>query len=164
MKMRDIAAQFRLLEIEMSASFLVHFILNFFPFEYGPFNISYNTHKEKWSVNKLLVMCVQDEGRMNQERIENAHLVTQEKKPAKKGKGKTKVSLNQVNKGIVNCFFCKKKGHMNKSCPKFKAWLEKKGNLTSLICYESNIVHVSHVSHNALLIDSETTVHIANTM
>jgi len=32
-------------------------------------------------------MCVQEEGRLNQERIESAHLATQEKKPAKKGKG-----------------------------------------------------------------------------
>ena len=70
MKMRDIAAQLKLLEIEMFELFLVHFMLNSLLSEYG-----------------LLAMCVQEEGRLNQERIENAHLVTQEKKPAKKGKG-----------------------------------------------------------------------------
>ena len=43
MEMRDIAAQLKSLEIEMSESFLVHFILNSFPFEYGPFT----THKRK---------------------------------------------------------------------------------------------------------------------
>ena len=35
-------------------------------------------------------MCVQEEGRLNQERIESAHLATQEKKLSKKKKGKTK--------------------------------------------------------------------------
>ena len=57
MEIRDIAAQFKSLEIEMFESFLVHFILNSLPSEYEPFNISYNTHKEKWSINELLTMC-----------------------------------------------------------------------------------------------------------
>ena len=47
MEIRDIDAQLKSLEIEMSESFLVHFILNSLPFEYAPFKISYNTHKEK---------------------------------------------------------------------------------------------------------------------
>ena len=59
MEMRDIVAQLKSLEIEMSESFLVHFILNSLPSKYGPFKISYNTHKEKWSINELLTMCVQ---------------------------------------------------------------------------------------------------------
>ncbi|KAL6342868.1 hypothetical protein AAG906_016887 [Vitis piasezkii] len=58
MEMRDIATQLKSLEIEMSESFLVHFILNSLPSEYGPFKISYNIHKEKWSINELLTMCV----------------------------------------------------------------------------------------------------------
>lgn len=64
MEMRDIAAQLKSLEIEISETFLVHFILNSLPIEYGPFKISYNTHKEKWSINELLTMCVQEEGRL----------------------------------------------------------------------------------------------------
>ena len=76
MEMRDIAIQLKSLEIEMSESFFIHFILNSLPTEYGPFNISYNTHKEKWSINELLTMCVQEEGRLNQESIESAYLVT----------------------------------------------------------------------------------------
>ena len=58
MEMRDIATQLKSLEIEMLESFLVHFILNSLPSEYGPFKISYNIHKEKWSINELLTMCV----------------------------------------------------------------------------------------------------------
>ena len=54
-------------------------------------------------------MCVQKEGRLNQERIESAYWVTQEKKPGKKGKGKQKRPLNHVNKSDIKCFFCKKK-------------------------------------------------------
>ena len=47
MKMRDIAAQLKKLEVDMSETFLVHFILNALPHQYGPFKISYNTHKDK---------------------------------------------------------------------------------------------------------------------
>nr|XP_029152372.1 uncharacterized protein LOC112782389 [Arachis hypogaea] len=44
MRLRDIAAQLKALEVEISDSFLVHLILNFLPVQYGPFKISYNTH------------------------------------------------------------------------------------------------------------------------
>ncbi|XP_031260549.1 uncharacterized protein LOC116118714 [Pistacia vera] len=47
MQMRDIVAQLKNLEVEMSDSFLVHYILNTLPHQYGPFKISYNTHKDK---------------------------------------------------------------------------------------------------------------------
>ena len=45
MHMRDIATQLQTLEVTMSDTFLVHYILN--------------THKDKWSINELLTMCVQ---------------------------------------------------------------------------------------------------------
>ena len=60
-----------------------------------------------------------------------------------------------------NCFFCKQKGHMMKDCIKYKKWLEKKGNLLSHMCYESNFVKVSD---NTWLIDYGSTIHIANTV
>ncbi|KAL6326151.1 hypothetical protein AAG906_001026 [Vitis piasezkii] len=58
MEMRDIVAQLKKLEVEMFESFLVHFILNTLPTQDGPFKISYNTHKDKWSINELMTMCV----------------------------------------------------------------------------------------------------------
>ena len=47
MKMRDLAAQVKIPEVEMSETFIVHYILNILPAQYGPFQISYNTHKDK---------------------------------------------------------------------------------------------------------------------
>ena len=40
-----------------------------------------------------------------------------------KGKIPTQPTIKKDSK----CFFCKKKGHMKKDCPKFKSWFEKKG-------------------------------------
>ncbi|RVW95334.1 Retrovirus-related Pol polyprotein from transposon TNT 1-94 [Vitis vinifera] len=142
MEMRDIVAQLKKLEVEMSESFLVHFILNTLPPRYGPFKISYNTHKDKWSINELMTMCVQEEGRLMMEQEESAMLVTQRK--GKKGKsqasqkGKQQISPKSDIKKDEKCFFCKKKGHVKKKCLKFQNWLEKKGNPTSFVCYESN--------------------------
>ncbi|XP_028057285.1 uncharacterized protein LOC114261242 [Camellia sinensis] len=58
MEMRDIAARLKSLEIEISESLLINFIFNSLPVEYGAFQISYNTQKEKWPINELLTMCV----------------------------------------------------------------------------------------------------------
>ena len=156
MQMRDIAAQLKKLEVDISESFLVHFILNTIPQQYGPFKISYNTHKDKWSINELMTMCVQEEERLVMELGESTMLATvrgknkadkidksqaSTSKTNQKGKGKIppQTDIKKENK----CFFCKKKGHMKKDCAKFKKWLEKKGNLSSFVCYESNMANVN---------------------
>ena len=64
MQKRDTVAQLKKLEVEISESFLVHYILNTLPHQYEPFKISYNTHKDKWSINELMIMCVQEEERL----------------------------------------------------------------------------------------------------
>ena len=79
MQMKDIAAKLKTLEVEKSETFLVHYILNTLPQQYGPFKISYNTHKDKWSINELMTMCVQEEGRLVMEAGESVHLATQRK-------------------------------------------------------------------------------------
>ncbi|KAL5757010.1 hypothetical protein ACOSQ2_021756 [Xanthoceras sorbifolium] len=56
MQMRDIMAKLKKLEVNISESFLVLYILNSLPQQYGPFKISYNTHKDKWSINELMTM------------------------------------------------------------------------------------------------------------
>ncbi|KAK2992078.1 hypothetical protein RJ640_023461 [Escallonia rubra] len=56
MEMRDIATQLKSLEIGISETFLVQFILDSLPIEYGPFKFFYNTHKDKWSINELLTI------------------------------------------------------------------------------------------------------------
>ena len=76
MQMRDIAAQLKTLEVEMFDFFLVHYILNTLPQQCGPFKISYNTHKDKWSINELLTMCVQNERRLKMELGESALMAT----------------------------------------------------------------------------------------
>ena len=60
MGMRDIAWQLGMLEVKMLESFLVHYIMCTLPQQYSLFKISYNTHKDKWSIIELLTMCVRE--------------------------------------------------------------------------------------------------------
>ena len=78
-QMRDIVAQLKTLEVGMSNSFIVHYILNTLPQQYGPFKIFYTTHKDEWSINELLTMCVQVEGRLKMELGESALMEMEEK-------------------------------------------------------------------------------------
>jgi hypothetical protein len=145
MEMRDMAAQLKSLEIDISESFLIHFIWNSLPSNYIPFKISYNTHKDKWSVNELLTMCVQEEEMLKHEKPEGVHMVIQAKgktkrgKYAKKFKKENKVPIKQNGKKDT-CYFYKKEGHIKKDCQKYIKWLERKGNLISLVCRESFFV------------------------
>ena len=119
MRMRDTVAQLKKLKVEISESFLVHYILNTLPHQYGPFKISYNTHKDKWSINELMTMCVQEEERLVMQLGESPMLVTHRKGKSqanKKGKGKVPPQANI--KKDSKCFFCKKKRHMKKECEK----------------------------------------------
>ena len=63
MTMRDIAGKLNDLKINISDSFLVHFSLQTLPPEYDLFKVSYNTHKDEWSINELMTKCVQEEER-----------------------------------------------------------------------------------------------------
>ena len=120
MSMSDIAAQLQTLEVTMSNTFLVHYILNTLPQQYSPFKISYNTHKDKQSINELLTMCVQEEGRLMMEEGEQVNLATFGKKRNDQAKRKGNIPIQSDVKKESKCFFCKKKGHMKKDSSKFK--------------------------------------------
>ena len=96
---------------------------------------------------------------------ESAHVTTQGRNKNQtnqaKQKGKEKVALKADIKKESACFFCKKNGHLKKDCAKYKRWLEKKGNPTSFVYYESNM---NDVNHNIWWIDSGSIIHVTNTL
>lgn len=80
--------------------FLVHYILNHHLQQYGPFKITYNTRKDKWSINQPLIMCAQEEGRKIIDLGESASmkasaLLTKQLKNQKKVKPKRKVNITK---------------------------------------------------------------------
>ena len=63
-EMTNIAAILWTLGMKVDDTFLVQFILNSLPREYGPFQINYNTINDKWDVIELSSMFTQEESRL----------------------------------------------------------------------------------------------------
>ena len=62
------------------------------PLPYIALKISYNTHKDKWSINELLTMCVQEDERLAIEEGEQSNLTTYVRK------GKNQVKSKEISK------------------------------------------------------------------
>jgi len=63
-EMTNIAARLKPLGIAVDEIFFVQFILNSLPSKYGPFQLNYNTMKDKWIVHELHSMLVQEETKL----------------------------------------------------------------------------------------------------
>ena len=61
MMMTDMAAKLKSMKIEFSDGFFIHFTMTYLPLDFSPFKINYNTQKEKWTMNDLIVMYIQEE-------------------------------------------------------------------------------------------------------
>ena len=64
----------------------MHLVLISLPTQFSQFKVSYNCQNETWSLNELISHCVQEEERLKQEKIENAHLTGTSKDKGKKRK------------------------------------------------------------------------------
>ena len=134
MEMSNLVTRLKALKLEFLEDILVHLVLISLPTQFGPFKISYNTQKEKWTLNELIAQCVQEKERLKQEKIESAHLASTSqrfganKKRKRDNKGKqtavSETSKQKVQKKQdkeITCFFFKKTGHMKNTCTKYAA-------------------------------------------
>ncbi|KAL1224681.1 hypothetical protein V5N11_001120 [Cardamine amara subsp. amara] len=138
-EMTNLAAKLKNLGMSVDDLFLVQFILNTLPPQYGPFQINYNAIDERWTSNELANKLVQEEARLGREGTKVAHYV--QGAGPKVGKRYQKShqrappkynDFNQANlkkkaKKYYICNFYKKVGHFQKDCTKRKEWFEKKG-------------------------------------
>ena len=169
-EMTNIAARLKTLGMAVDDSFLVQFILNSLPSEYGAFQINYNTIKDKWDVNELTGKLIQEENRLKNMgshtvnlTVQGANRALKPKSKKFKKKGHTKASqTGKMEHKSDRCHFCKKEGHYQKDCLKRKAWFEKKGTSESYVCtFESNLIDVPN---NTWWLDSGATTHVSNVM
>ena len=103
------------------------------PEQYGPFQMNYNTIKDKWNENELTSMLVQEETRLKNQKTHSVHLLNHQEaeKNSKKKTGKNKKkglhNLNESSKvirkkehGIIKYLFYNKIGHLKKDYLKRK--------------------------------------------
>ncbi|XP_040862121.1 uncharacterized protein [Glycine max] len=64
MEMSNLASKLKALKLELGEDMLVHLVLISLPAHFGQFKVSYNTQKDKWSLNELISHCVQEEERL----------------------------------------------------------------------------------------------------
>ncbi|CAH9098963.1 unnamed protein product [Cuscuta epithymum] len=131
MEMSNLASKLKELKLELPEDLLVHLVLISLPAYFGQFIVSYNTQKDKWSLNELISHCVQEEERLQRDKTESAHFAStsHNKKRKKHVVGAENSSKKKVKKQgeAFACFFCKKSGHTKRECSKYAAWRVKKG-------------------------------------
>ena len=71
--MSNLALKLKALMLELGEDLLVHLVLISLPIHFGQFKVSYNTQKDKWSLNELISHNVQEEERREKDRSENVH-------------------------------------------------------------------------------------------
>ncbi|KAJ9557218.1 hypothetical protein OSB04_011832 [Centaurea solstitialis] len=166
MEMSNLNGKLKELKLELSDDLLVHLILISLPAQFGQFVVSYNTQKDKWTLNELMSDLVQEEERLKRDKTESAHLAsTSQDKKKKRAKGTAEnVSKQKKHKKQdkeFTYFFCKKVGHIKKECPKYASWREKHGKYLTFVCTEVNL---AFVSEDTWWVDSGATAHISMSM
>ncbi|XP_068649283.1 uncharacterized protein [Aristolochia californica] len=112
-----LASKLKSLKMELSEDLLVHLVLISLPAHFGQFKVSYNTQKDKWSLNEFISHYVQEKERHQLDKIESAHLAsTSQYKKKKRGKdiavGSSQTKKQKKQAKEFTCYFSKKSGHM----------------------------------------------------
>jgi hypothetical protein len=62
--MSNIAARLKPLDLAIKDGFLIYLIFNSLPKEFETFEVNYNSMNDKWTLEKFIAMCVQEEERI----------------------------------------------------------------------------------------------------
>ncbi|KAM1000142.1 hypothetical protein ACFX2A_006927 [Malus domestica] len=145
LKLVETASKLKDLEVPVDDAFVGHMALNSLPSSFEQLKVSYNTQKEKWTLDDLISICAQEEARIKKNQMINHVNFMQTdvgKKPmyqhgkipkpfnsydtamnASSSKGP---EMSKKNMDNVKCYFYKRFGHMKKDCEKRKNWKIKK--------------------------------------
>ena len=140
------------------------------PKEYETFVVNYNMQPDKWDIEKLIVMCVQEEKRLKSLQSDSANLMKDNKKKNfnknAKPQGKApqtehhpKNNNTQVEKD--QCKWWKKHVHYQRDCPDFlKSHLKRGDDFITLI---DKSLYLSYAK-STWWIDSGATIHVTNSL
>jgi molybdopterin converting factor small subunit len=63
-RMGNVAARLKPLDLAIKDGFLIYLIFNSLPKEFETFEVNYNSMNDKWTLEKFIAMCVQEEKRI----------------------------------------------------------------------------------------------------
>ena len=87
--MINITSKLKEVDMTVSKKYLVQFIFNSLPPEFGPFKVAYNQSSTPWLLNELIAKGDQEERRLKAEGQLNVNFASQNKSKGKeKAKGK----------------------------------------------------------------------------
>ena len=164
--MSNTASKLKPMDLGLKNEFLIHLIFTSLPKEYETFVVNYNLQLDKWNIEKLIAMCVQEEKRLKSSHGDPVNHVNDNKrknfnnkkdkpqgKPqwdnstSSKSQGKApqkdhhkKSNYVQVDKD--SCRWCKKTGHYQKDCPEFLKHLMMKGD--DIITFVDEFLYLSY--------------------
>jgi molybdopterin converting factor small subunit len=63
-RMSNVVARLKPLDLVIKDGFLIYLIFNSLPKEFETFEVNYNSMNDKWTLDKFIAMCVQEEERI----------------------------------------------------------------------------------------------------
>ncbi|RDY11445.1 hypothetical protein CR513_03890, partial [Mucuna pruriens] len=88
MEVFNLSTKLKSLKLELDEDLIVHLVLIPLPAHFEQFKVRYNTQKDKWFLNELISHYVQEEERLQRDKIESAHFAsTSQNKKRKNIKG-----------------------------------------------------------------------------
>jgi hypothetical protein len=173
LRMSNIAARLKPLDLAIQDGFLIYLIFNSFLKEFKTFEVNYNSMNDKWTLKKFIATCVQEEERIkrNNRGVDSVNMTKHHQKrkkfpskpyaPKKEGKGKSVSTSSDPPVDKDQCMWCKKRGHYQKNCIEFFKHLNKQDE-----------DHVTFVDESLFLgyakstwwIDSGATIYITNSL
>nr|XP_051200527.1 uncharacterized protein LOC127314096 [Lolium perenne] len=137
------SSKLKSMEMELPEQFVIHLIFASLPKEFETFAVNYNAQPEKWAIEKMIVMCVQEEERIKGQSGDSVNYLSPTKKrnfqsskpqgkpqwnpPPAKPHGKAQDHQPHEEVAKDTCKWCKEKGHYQKDCVAFLKHLCKKG-------------------------------------
>jgi hypothetical protein len=60
LKMSNMSSKLKTMEMELPEEFIIHLIFTSLPKDFETFAVNYNSQPEKWGIEKMIAMCVQE--------------------------------------------------------------------------------------------------------